>query len=929
LIPRLSSIEGVGKVDIFGSSPKAVRVELNPTALSKYGIGLEDISATLSGASVDSPKGSVDVGLKRFEIYVDNRVHKASDYRDLVIAYRNGSAVKLGDVGEITDSVEQPLAAAFTNRTPSILLRIYRTTHANIIATIDRIKDRLVQLQSILPGNIDLKIVSERTATIRATLKDLEEALVIAGVLVILTVLAFLQNLRAIIIPLVVIPVSILGTFCCMALLGLSLNVLTLMALIIAAGLVIDDSVIVVENIMRHMEAGLPRLAASLRGAEEVGFTVLATSISLIAIFIPFFFLNDVSGRMLREFAVTLSSAVSISFLVSMTSAPMLCAVLLKRRLHVSRSRFVRAFESSMNNFQRGYARSLSSVLGRPKTTLAVLGSVTVMNAVLYMTVPKNTLPEQDPGWLIGEITASPNISVTDFKQLMDHTVDAVLNDPDVADVNGQMFGSGTISSAEIHVRLAPRARRNSTARAVERRLSEAVSMIPGVYLELYPPQDVHLSISADTSDLHAYELAGDDIDELRTWTQRLTDALKTRPEIANLTNDQQMSGFDIKLLLDRSTAARLGISASQFDNALGDAFSERSISTIFDTSGQQQQVLMAMMPRFRRDLNALAELYVSTSAGIVSGSQSTNAPIGSVTPAANGNNASQLSEISSNAARNRSLNSIAAIGNSPVSTGTAVSVSSETMVPLAAISHIEEHKAPFMVRHNGGSVVSNIRFKLASGIALSQAISAITETAEALHMPPAIHRSFSGLAEEYQNTSYRQLYLIVVTLVTLYLVLGILYESFIYPLTILSTFLTVGAGAIPALMFMHMDFTIVAFIGIILLTGLVMKNAIMMIDVAIDLERNKGLSPRDAIYNACCQRFRPIMMTSVAALFGAIPLIFSSADGAELRQPLGVTIAGGLIVSQILTLYTIPIVHLTFANFCARLKGAYALDAI
>ncbi len=923
LLPQLTSIQGVGKVDIFGSSPEAVRVELNPNALSKYGIGLEDIRATLAAANANSPKGAIEAGERRFQIYVNDKASRAKDYNDLVVAYRNGFAVKLSDVAEVIDSVEEPRAAAFTNRTPSILLRIYRTPHANIIETVDRIKDRLTDLRRLLPAGIDIAPVSDRTATIRASLNDLELTLAIVGALVVLTVFVFLQSARATIIPAVVVPVSILGTFCIMAVLRFSLDALSLMALIIGTGLVIDDSVIVLENISRHIETGIPPLQASLHGVEEVGFTVLATSASLVTIFVPFFFIEDVTGRMLREFAVTLSAAIVISFAISVTTAPMLCALLLVPKPSKRQRWIARCFEAPTRALQHAYGISLSSVLAHPKLTLAILCMIAGFNIVLYEVVPKGLLPEQDPGWLIGGVDIDSNASVDELKETAKRAVNLILADPDVQDVNGQIYGASTTNTAELHILLKTQDRRKASAEAIASRLEAAIRQIPGASAELDPPQDVNFSVSTGTGGLYQYELQGDDIEELRTWTHRLTEALKTRPEIENPWNDQGAPGFETRLVIDRATASRLGISASQIDNTLADAFSQRQASTIFD-SFATRRVVMEVAPKYRQYLNALEELYISTSAGVIGGVQSTNAPIGSVSEATTtADSASLVSAISSSAARNQSLNAIANSGQGQVSTGAAVSTTPEIMIPLAAMIHFEHGPSPLVVIHNNGAVASHIRFRLAPSVALSQAMSAIEQTAKHLYMPASINHGFSGATQALQQSSFKELALISVVLAILYIVLGILYESFIHPLTILSTFFSVGVGAFLALIACHMAFTIIAFIGIILLIGIVMKNAIMMIDVALRLERNVGLQPQDAIHQACLLRFRPIMMTSFAALFGAFPLAFSTGEGAELRQPLGITIAGGLILSQILTLYTTPVVYLTIDRLCLKWKKA------
>ncbi|HXW72567.1 MAG TPA: efflux RND transporter permease subunit [Methylocella sp.] len=916
LQPQLASIQGVGRADVLGSSPLAVRVELNPDALTKYGIGLEDVRAALAAANANSPKGAIQSSGRRFQIYTNDQVRKAKDYRNLVIAYRNGSAVRLVDVAEVVDSVENPLAAAVTDGKASILLRIYRIPGAHVIETVDRIKARLAELRAALPAAVDIAIVSDRTATTRASLRDLEHALLIAGALVILTVFAFLRSVRAIVIPAIVVPVSILGTFGIMYLFKYSLDSLSLMALIIATGLVIDDSVIVLENISRHIESALPRLQATRRGAREVGFTVLAMSLALVAIFIPFLFMGDVIGRILREFAVTLSAAVVISLAISLATAPMLCAHVLEPRSDRRPRGLARIFEHPYKVTLQAYEKTLAVALRHSRLTLAVLLAVTGLNVYLYSVVPKGLLPQQDPEWLMGWLIADPNISAELMKRALEETSATVLADPAVRSTDA-MIEFAKLNWAEFHIFLKPQAQRKESSSEVKSRLAAAISEIPGRQLFLSAVQDISLHAPAGYGGRYQYVLQGDDSGEILTWAIRLNEALKHVPEVLDPQVDDKDQGLDAFCVIDRDTMSRLGIAMSQIDNTLYDAFGQRQVSTIFAPLNQYH-VVMEVAPRYRQNPEVLDKIYISTSGGAASGVQLTNAPAGTVSGQQAQPTASKVAAVASDAARNQNLNRLANTGGGLTSTGAAVSTAAETTVPLSAIARLERVLAPLGVNHRGNFVAAQISFDLPPKVPLREAMAAIARTKAEIHMPASIHGSFSGEAKAFQQTLLREVILILAAIASIYIVLGILYESFIHPVTILSTLPPAGAGAILALMAAGLEFTVIAFIGVILLIGIVMKNAIMMIDVAVDLERSEGFLPQEAIHRACLQRFRPIMMTTFAALFGALPLALGMGMGAELRQPLGISIIGGLIVSQALTLYTTPAVYLQLD----RLRG-------
>jgi len=923
--PQLASIQGVGYVKVLGSSPLAVRVELNPEALAKYGVGLEDVRAALAAANANSPKGAIQSGDRRFQIYTNDQAPKAKDYQPLVIAYRNGSAIRLSDVAEVVDSVEENWQAAVTDGKASILLRIYATPGANVIATVDRIKARLEHLRAVVPSAINIDIISDRTATIRRSLKDLEHALMIAGVLVILTVFAFLQSARAIVIPAVVVPISILGTFGVMYLLGYSLNSVTLMALIVVTGLVIDDSVVVVENISRHLESGTSRLQATFQGVLEVGFTVLAMSLALVTIFIPLLFMEDVIGRILRQFAATLSVAVMISFIVSLTAAPMLCAHVLEPPTLRKPGRFARAFEHAYRVTLNGYERTLASALRHSRVTLAALFAFAGLNVYLYVTVPKGLLPQQDPGWLYGVLVTEPNTSAAPLQKAFEETSAIIAADPAVKNFDA-MIEVANSSFAEYHIFLTPRAQRKETTSDVKTRLSTRIGESPGRTLILSSVQDISLEFPTGNGGHYQYQLLGDDIGELHVWSMRLAEALNAVPELEDPRGDLREGGLQARFILDRDTMARLGVAMSHVDNTLYDAFGQRQVSTIL-TPFNQYRVVMEVAPQYRRSAEALDKIYVSASGGPASGVQSSGAPAGTVAAQRTLHAASNLAAVAADAARNQNLNRLTDTARSPVSTGAAVSTAQEAMVPLSAIAQVGQGAALSTVAHSGNSAAMTISFNLPPKVSLGDAMATIERTSAEIHMPTSIHGAFSGEAKAFRQTLIRESFLFLATIATLYIVLGILYESYIHPITILSTLPPAGGGAIIALMAFQMEFTVIAFIGVILLIGIVMKNAIMMIDVALHLERNGGLAQREAVRRACLLRFRPIMMTTFAALFGALPLALGTGEGAELRQPLGIAIIGGLIVSQVLTLYTTPVVYLYLDRLRLWRKGLRKSD--
>lgn len=922
LQPLLASIQGVGEVVVLGSSPLAVRVEIDPDTLSKYGVELESVRAALAAANANSPKGAIESDGRRFQIYANDRVSNAVELRDLIIAYREGQAIRLSDVAEVIDSVEDFRPFAITGRQPSILIRVYRTSGANVVETVDRIKARLEQIRSALPPAIAVEMVSDRTATIRASLRDLEHSLVIGAVLVTLVVLAFLRSFRATFPPAIAASVSLLGTGAVMYAMRYSLDSVSLMALIIAVGLVVDDSVIVLENISRHFERGAPLLRAVLRGVDEVGFTVVAISLSLVAIFIPFLLMGDVMGRVLGEFAVTLSAAVVISLVVSLTTTPMLCSIVLSQ----GQPRQVMVALQSV--FQRAlalYDRTLDFALRHSRWTLAAFFAALGLNVYLYAVVPKGLLPLQDPGRLYGALLADQNISVAAMLRMLERAAELISADPSVASFAAVIEDGARRNSAELYIELKPRPMRTESCHEVNARLTEAVGKIAGATLRLVAPQDIAaFSAPANRSGQYHYDLRGDDLAELQEWALRLTAALARAPEIRDADVDPRPHALETKVTVDRDKAERLGIDMRQVDNVLYDAFGQRQVSTIYGPLNQHH-IVMEAAPRFRESPDVLNRIYVSPARGLVGGVQFTNAPIGTVSADRNWTADPGGASATADAARNQRANAIANRTGGAASVGAAVSTQVDSMIPLSSIARFEQKTSPLVVAHVGGSAAVSISFGLPPNVALGEAVAAIERTAAELHMPASIQPRFSGAAAAFQKVIVQEVILVIVAIAAIYIILGILYESFIHPVTVLSTLPSAGLGAILTLMAMREEFTVVAFIGVILLTGIVKKNAIMMIDVAIRAQREDGLPARNAIHQACLLRFRPIMMTTVATIFGAAPLAIGGGEGAEFRQPLGIAVIGGLIVSQALTLYTTPVVYLYLDRLVRR--GRRSID--
>ena len=853
LAQKISQIEGIGQVIVGGASLPAVRVELDPPKLTSLGISPDEVRAAIVTTNANRPKGSIEDDTRHWQILANDQAKRAADYIPVIVAWRNGAPVRIGDVAEVVDSQQDLRNAGLVNGQPSVSMILFRQPGANIIETVDRVNALLPGLRASIPGAIDLKVVMDRTPTIRSALLEVERTLIISVVLVVLVVFLFLRDVRAALIPSVVVPVSLVGTFALMHLAGFSLNALSLMALTIATGFVVDDAVVVVENVTRHIENGKSPLQAALIGAREVGFTVLSMSLSLIAVFIPILLMGGIVGRLFREFAATLSVAILISLVLSLTTTPMMCARLLRPASEQRRSRLFLLSERFFTALHDAYRVSLDWALAHSRLMMLVLAATVGLNVYLYSIIPKGFFPQQDTGRIMGNIQADQSISFQAMQQKLVNYVELVRADPAVENVTA-FTGGGQRNTANMFIALKPLAEREVSVDKMIARLRPKLAREPGATLFLQAQQDIRVGGRPGNAQ-YQYTLQADNIEELRLWEPRIRQAFSQIPILADLSTDTQNKGTQTSLVIDRDAAARLGISVQLIDSTLNNYFGQRLVSTIYNPLNQYR-VVMEAAPKYWQSQEALKEVYV-------------------ITP--------------------------------KTATGKAA------VVPLSAIAHYETTSTPLAVNHQGQFAASTISFNLTVGASLSDATREIDNALHRLGVPSSVHGSFQGTAKTFQQSLNNQPLLILAALVAVYLVLGILYESLVHPLTIISTLPSAGVGALLALLLFKTEFSVIALIGVILLIGIVKKNAIMMIDFAIAAERSESLSPEEAIRQACLLRFRPIMMTTMAALLGAVPLALGFSDGSEFRRPLGISIVGGLILSQMLTLYTTPVVYLYF----------------
>jgi len=860
LAQKISQVTGVGMVSIAGGQKPSVRIQANPTQLAAYDLSLEDLRTALAAANVDQAKGTLNGTRQTYTIGANDQLISSSDYKPVIVAYRNGAAVRASDVATIVDAAENNQQAAWMDRQPAVIVNIQRQPGANIIAVVDRIQKLLPQLQQSMPASVQVRVLTDRTITIRASVQDVEYELMLTIALVVMVIFLFLRNLAATIIPSVSVPLSIMGTFGVMYLLGYSLNNLTLMALTISTGFVVDDAIVMIENISRFIEEGDSPMQAALKGSEQIGFTIMSLTVSLIAVLIPLLFMSDVVGRLFREFAITLAVTILVSAVVSLSLTPMMCSRILKGKADAHQTRFYHWSEKIFNSIIAAYGRTLTTVLRFRFITLMVTISTFVATILLFIVVPKGFFPVQDTGVVLGISEAPQTVSFTSMAERQQKLVDVLLKDPAVDNISSFIGVDGTnttLNSGRIQINLKPLDERKISATDVIHRLQPQLNAVEGIQLFLQPLQDLTVEDRVSRTEFQ-YSLEDPDQAELATYTRKMVDELSKESIVTDVASDLQDEGLGAELVIDRDTAARLGIAMADVDNTLYDAFGQRQVSTIF-TQLNQYHVVMEVGKNFQTDPSTLADLYVKSGNG--------------------------------------------------------------TQVPLSMVAHWEQSRAQLSIGHQGQFPSTVISFNLAPGKALGDAVTAVKQIEQRIQMPAAINASFQGTAAAFQTSLSNEPILILAALITVYIVLGVLYESYIHPITIISSLPSAGVGALLALIITRVDFSVIALIGIILLIGIVQKNAIMMIDFALQAERLEGKTSEQAIFQACQLRFRPIIMTTMAAMLGGLPLALGGGVGAELRMPLGVTIVGGLLLSQLLTLYTVPVTYLYFDKLAKRLK--------
>jgi multidrug efflux pump len=922
LAPKISQLQGVGLVSMSGGQKPAVRIQVNPTAIASYGLNLEDLRSAIVAANVNQAKGNFDGAHQSYQIGANDQLLSSDDYKPLIVAYRNGAPVKLTQVADVIDDVENIRQAAWMNETPAVIMNIQRQPGANIIQVVDRIKQLLPRLTDTLPKSIDVQILTDRTNTIRASVEDVQFELILTVALVVMVIFIFLRNLAATVIPSIAVPLSLVGTFGLMYMLGYSLNNLTLMALTISTGFVVDDAIVMIENIVRYIEEGEAPMKAALKGAEQIGFTIISLTISLIAVLIPLLFMGDIVGRLFREFAVTLAMTIMVSAVVSLTLTPMMCSRLLKHTPESSRGRLYRISERGFEAVIALYGKMLRVVLRFQTITLLVAFGTLVLTCYQFWVIPKGFFPIQDTGVIQGVSEAAQTVSFPEMSTLQQKLAKIILQDPAVDNLSSFIGIDGTnttLNSGRILINLKALAQRKISASDVIRRLQPRLADVAGITLFMQPVQDLTVEDRVSRTQFQ-YTLEDPNADELNAFAPKMVARLKELPQLTDVATDQQVQGLRATLVLDRDTASRLGITPATIDQTLYDAYGQREVSTIF-TQLNQYHVVLEVKPSYQQRPSDLSNLYIRTGAaassgtsGLVAGGSSSSASLGP-------GNTSSAATTAANSA-NAAISS-----GSPGTISSAAPFPMSGQVPLSAFTHMVTRSVPITVNHQGQFPVITLSFNLAPNVSLGDAVDAVNKVKDELQMPASIQAGFQGTAQAFQASLANEWVLILAALVTVYIVLGVLYESYIHPITILSTLPSAGVGALLALNVTGSDFSVISLIGIVLLIGIVKKNGIMMIDFALDAERHEGMAPINAIYQACLLRFRPIMMTTMAALLGAVPLALGTGTGSELRRPLGITMIGGLVISQMLTLFTTPVIYLFFDRLARRFSRHEEID--